>query len=167
MHHNLERPDQEAEHRRFFLFDELNQREVQDLHGQLELLFGSTAKNRLQNASIRSLFATLFTVFEGDFAAHQRIVGGLIQGAPPEAARVLRTLAFFRLYGDTPWVPSELLVRLARVDVGTSLDDVLAGFLDRVALKRGEGAASVWAVSHEVIAEDLLANLLTGETENE
>lgn len=156
----LELEDLTGISRRFFLLDQLDDREVQDLHTQLELLLGPAITNRLQKVSSRSLFATLFTVFEGDFAAHRRIVHDLISDIPPEVARLLKTLAFFRLYGDSPWVPSELLARLAQVDGGIALPDALAGFRERIVLQRGEGAASVWAVSHSILAEDILAELL-------
>jgi len=146
--------------RRFFLLDQLDDTEVQDLHTRLELLLGPAVTNRLQKVPGRSLFATLFTVFEADFAAHRRIVHDLICDIAPEVARLLKTLAFFRLYGDSPWVPSELLVRLAQFDSGIGLPNALAAFRERIVLQRGEGAPSVWAVSHPILAEDILAELL-------
>ena len=153
------------EHRRFFLLDQLTDKELDELHNHLEVFLRSGVVNSLSNFPSHSLFGTIFSVFEGDFTRHRHIISELVNDAKPVLANLLRTLAFFRLYGDTPWVPQELMLRLANVSIDMEPSTILSDFRDRLVLQQGGGASSVWAISHTVLAEDLLAELL-GENEN-
>jgi hypothetical protein len=147
--------------KRYYILDRLDDMELQALHDQLELLLGPAVTPQLHKIESSSLFCNLFGVFEGKYSEHRQIVHGLVYDIHQNIANLLKTLAFFRLYGDTAWVPTELLSRLAKVDMDFAQADPLSNLRDRIVLRRGSGSGSTWAINHPIIAEDILAELLT------
>ncbi len=145
--------------RTFFLFDQLSIREKRDLETLLNILSARGTDHQALSLT-NSLFGTLFSTFEGNFVTYKKIISSLIDGVPLATAELLKVLAFFRLYGDSPWVFTELLVRLANPGDRISVPNALDAFKDRIVLCIGEDDNRLWAINHHLIARNIMENLL-------
>jgi Ternary complex associated domain 9 len=160
-----QRDRQSDDIRRIFVSDELLPDEENDLRSKLASLVGNKRMQRLPKEAIGSLFAVLFTLFEGDYSRHQQIVRDLLNSATKEAAELLRVLSFFRRYPDLPWVPEDLLKQLADSSSPLPLTVILQDFLNRLILYQIIGHSHSYAIRHDILAEDILAVLLGSRSE--